>query len=49
MNLLTKHVASQSSKEPFSSVALPAPAPLANPTSQCVQRCFIVCVPKVMS
>ncbi|XP_031632617.1 RNA-binding protein 45 isoform X2 [Contarinia nasturtii] len=38
----------QSSKEPFSSVALPAPAPLANPTSQCAQRCFIVCVPKAL-
>lgn len=38
---------SQTSKEPFSNVALPAPAPLANPTSQCAQRCFIVCVQKV--
>lgn len=35
------------SKDTFSSVPLPPPAPLANPTSQCAQRCFVVCVPKV--
>lgn len=34
------------SKELFCSVSLPAPAPMADPAATCVQRCFIVCVPK---
>lgn len=33
--------------KPFCSVALPLPKPL-TPTGECVQRCFIVCVPKVI-
>lgn len=47
LNCLAAPSSSSSSKEPFSSVALPPPAPLASPTSPCAQRCFIVCVPEV--
>lgn len=36
------------SKELFCSVSLPAPAPMADPSTKCVQRCFIVCVPKAL-
>lgn len=35
-------------KELFCSVALPAPAPLAKSTDECVSRCFVVCVPKAL-
>lgn len=38
----------EGTKKLVCSVSLPAPMPLAEPGSSCVQRCFIVCVQKAL-